>query len=206
MQSHSTASSHFENEVKMMVKIYVLWWIRVKIYVLCHWKRNQTNKSMAAPIQQLLPSQADPLTYEKLSMGCPTWEMCTSSRYWKGFIVGKVPSPGGSESQVPSIQDRGSITGFSWGVSVEQKKEGRMKTRGSVLCRLLWAASSWLEVNTKHLRNGSTPQKCFSSEQGQLQGGRWGTMSSHGKWVCFQTSSQPHTEHSCRWSISDSSL
>lgn len=47
--------------------------------------------------------------------------MCTSSRYWKGFMVGKVPSPGGSESHVPSIQDRGSITGFSWGVSVEEE-------------------------------------------------------------------------------------
>ncbi|KAK1336819.1 hypothetical protein QTO34_002854 [Cnephaeus nilssonii] len=32
-------------------------------------------------------------TYEKLSMGWPTWEMCTSSRYWKGCSVGKVPAP-----------------------------------------------------------------------------------------------------------------
>lgn len=61
--------------------------------------------------------------------------MCTSSRYWKGFIVGKVPSPGGSESQVPSIQDRGSITGFSWGVSVEERKEK------SVSCALHLAVS-----------------------------------------------------------------
>lgn len=37
-------------------------------------------------------------------------------------MVGKVPSPGGSESQVPSIQERGSITGFSCGVSVERMR------------------------------------------------------------------------------------
>lgn len=59
-------------------------------------------------------------TYEKLSMGWPTWEMCTSSRYWKGCSVGKVPAPGGSDSQVPSIQDSGSTTGFILGDSKDK--------------------------------------------------------------------------------------
>lgn len=61
-------------------------------------------------------------TYEKLSMGWPTWEMCTSSRYWKGCSVGKVPAPGGSDSQVPSIQDSGSTTGFILGDSRDKWK------------------------------------------------------------------------------------
>ena len=50
-------------------------------------------------------------------------------------MVGKVPSPGGSESQVPSIQERGSIMGFSCGVSVERGKneDGRFV---DLLCSL----------------------------------------------------------------------
>lgn len=75
--------------------------------------------------------------------------MCTSSRYWNGFIVGKVPSPGGSESQVPSIQERGSITGFNWGVSAEE--EERMKTFCGPALQL--AVNSWLEEEHE------TPQK-----------------------------------------------
>lgn len=72
-------------------------------------------------------------------------------------MVGKVPSPGGSESQVPSIQERGSITGFNWGVSAEE--EERMKTfRGPAL---QLAVNSWVEEEHK------TPQK-WSNASGML--------------------------------------
>lgn len=56
-------------------------------------------------------------------MGWPTCEMCTSSRYWKGCRVGKVPAPGGSDSHVPSIQDSGSSTGFILGASEDRRRE-----------------------------------------------------------------------------------
>jgi len=79
--------------------------------------------------------------------------MCTSSRYWKGFIVGKVPSPGGSESQVPSIQDRGSITGFSWGVSAEEEEQTKKENSGN--CALQLAVSCLQLSGGEH----ETPQK-----------------------------------------------
>lgn len=77
-------------------------------------------------------------------------------------MVGKVPSPGGSESQVPSIQDRGSITGFSWGVSVEEEEITKKENSGICL----------QQGNTKRLRKGLTQQYRFSPEQRQLQGAR----------------------------------
>lgn len=64
-------------------------------------------------------------TYEKLSTGWPTCEMCTSSRYWKGCSVGKVPAPGGSDSQVPSIQDSGSTTGLILGGSGGERRDSQ---------------------------------------------------------------------------------
>ena len=75
-------------------------------------------------------------TYEKLSMGWPTCEMCASSRYRKGCSVGKVPAPGGSDSQVPSIQDSGSTTGLILGGSVD--REGRQRLLLAVLGSLAW--------------------------------------------------------------------
>lgn len=53
------------------------------------------------------------LTYVKLMTGCPTWLKCSFSVYRKGFMVGNVPSPGSSLSQVPSSQLRGLRMGFS---------------------------------------------------------------------------------------------
>lgn len=73
---------------------------------------------------------------EKLSMGWPTCEMCASSRYRKGCSVGKVPAPGGSDSQVPSIQDSGSTTGLILGGSVD--REGRQRLLLAVLGSLAW--------------------------------------------------------------------
>ena len=75
-------------------------------------------------------------TYEKLSMGWPTCEMWASSRYRKGCSVGKVPAPGGSDSQVPSIQDSGSTTGLILGGSVD--REGRQRLLLAVLGSLAW--------------------------------------------------------------------
>lgn len=69
-------------------------------------------------------------------------------------MVGKVPSPGGSESQVPSIQERGSITGFSCGVSVE-----RMKMEDWWICSAAW-------VEGEH----ETPWRCIRKAFLQLHG------------------------------------
>ena len=77
-------------------------------------------------------------TYEKLSMGWPTCEMCASSRYRKGCSVGKVPAPGGSDSQVPSIQDSGSTTGLILGGS--EDREGREWLLPAVPGSLAWTA------------------------------------------------------------------
>lgn len=41
-----------------------------------------------------------------------------------------------------------------------------------MFCKLLQDAYSWVEVNTKHLRNGPTQQQCFSLEWHQLQDAR----------------------------------
>lgn len=131
--------------------------------------------------------------------------MCTSSRYSKGFVVGKVRSPGGSESQVPSIQDRGSITGFSWGVSVEE--EERMKKENSGICALQLAASCLQLGGGEH----KTPQKCFFLGPGQLQTTKGerelrAVMESRSSCTCALGSHTRHTRQASKRPVSDSCL
>lgn len=100
-------------------------------------------------------------TYEKLSMGWPTCEMCTSSRYWKGCSVGKLPAPGGSDSQVPSIQDSGSTTGFILGGS-EGRRQGQSVQGSCLQSANMLPTRSWqfLRKTTKALGEREVEAPC----------------------------------------------
>lgn len=95
--SPSSISTSPEFWAMIKATLFVPGWSLIKPHSLC---------------RGFLLSACDALNM-KLITGCPTWEKWRDSMYRKGGIDENEPSPGSSDSQLPSSQSSASTAGFS---------------------------------------------------------------------------------------------